>query len=343
VRAVDGRPLPSASGAIARLAYARALTHGVVLPPLISEAGLTLQQIEDPSIRLNVEDQIKFLNLAAYALRDELLGYHLGQMIDLREIGLLYYVLSSSETLVEALARGARYTSILNEGIAIDCSDRGDIAMSFHYVGVSRHLDRHQIEFWVTALIRIARELTGVRVVPKRMLLTHFRENGDHAEFTDFAGTDIEFGAAADEVVFAAEAKQIPVVSADPFLNRLLTKYCEEALARSPRGRTSFQADVENAIVPLLPHGTARASEVARQLGVSQRTLARRLAEEGLTFSDLLERLRADLADRYLADEQVSISQIAWLLGYREVGAFSHAFKRRTGKTPREARSDLAV
>jgi AraC-like DNA-binding protein len=67
--------------------------------------------------------------------------------------------------------------------------------------------------------------------------------------------------------------------------------------------------------------------------------LARRLAAEGLTFTDLLEALRGDLARRHLADEGLTISQVAWLLGYQEISAFTHAFKRWTGMTPSEARA----
>jgi AraC-like DNA-binding protein len=134
----------------------------------------------------------------------------------------------------------------------------------------------------------------------------------------------------------------MPVISADPFLNKLLINYCEEALSKRHTRPSSFRANVENAIVPLLPHGKARSSEVAHRLGVGQRTFARRLSAEGLNFSAVLGNLRIDLANRYLADRQLSISQIAWLLGYQEVGGFSHAFKRWTGKTPREMRADLA-
>ncbi len=65
----------------------------------------------------------------------------------------------------------------------------------------------------------------------------------------------------------------------------------------------------------------------------------RRLASEGLSFGEILAELRADLARRYLKDEELAISQIAWLLGYQEVSAFTHAFKRWTGKTPREVRA----
>jgi AraC-like DNA-binding protein len=71
---------------------------------------------------------------------------------------------------------------------------------------------------------------------------------------------------------------------------------------------------------------------------MSSRTLERRLRLEGLTFGGILSELRCDLAKRYFREEDLSISKIAWLLGYQEVSGFTHAFKRWTGKTPREAR-----
>ena len=90
--------------------------------------------------------------------------------------------------------------------------------------------------------------------------------------------------------------------------------------------------------MPLLPHGDAKLTTVARRLGLSHRTLARRLAAESVNFSDVPENLKVDLAWRYLADNDLSISQVAWLLGYQEVSSLTHAFKRWTGKTPRQAR-----
>src|SRR5262245_51047911 len=72
-----------------------------------------------------------------------------------------------------------------------------------------------------------------------------------------------------DEVLFAPNIRDLPVVSADPYLNQLLIRYCEEALARRSAKRSPFRSSVENAIVPLLPHGKARADVISRRLGVS--------------------------------------------------------------------------
>ena len=77
---------------------------------------------------------------------------------------------------------------------------------------------------------------------------------------------------------------------------------------------------------------------MARKLGMSERTLARRLAEEGITFIEVRQQLKASLASRYLEDDGMPISRIAWLLGFEEVSSFSHACRRWTGKSPREFR-----
>jgi AraC-like DNA-binding protein len=331
--------LPTATGGIARLAYAFARRAGVELKPLLKKAGLTDQQIEDRSARLTVHHQIQFLNLAANSLGDELLGFHLALSSDLRELGMLFYVPASSETLGDALQRVARYSSIVNEGLSLKFLEEEDIRMVFEYVGVARHSDRHQIEFFLTVLIRLCRRLTGVRLTPRRARITHRRSNQDGSELAAYLGGNITFGARADELTFVGSTKDMAVTSADPYLNELLVANCEQALAHRPTNRGTFRATVENAIVPLLPHGKVRASEVATRLGLSQRTSARRLALEGVTFSELLECLRVDLARQYLSDPGISVSRIAWLLGYQEVSAFTHAFKRWTGKTPREARA----
>jgi AraC-like DNA-binding protein len=332
------RVLPSATGGIARLAYRRAEAAGISLKANLKKAGLTEAQITNPHVRLKVRDQIEFLNLAADALNDDFLGFHLAQIPDLREIGLLYYVLASSNTLIEALQRAARYSAIVNDGIYQECLDGKRVGIVLRYVGVSRRTDRHQIEFWMTIIVRLCRKLTQRMIVPCKTQFVHNR-NYFKPELSKYLGRKIRFGAPVDEIVFDREVRNLAVVGADPYLNKLLLRYCEEALSHRSPTATTFRSRVEKAIASLLPHGTARAARVAQELGASQRTLARRLRTEQLTFSMVLDDMRHALANRHLVDARLTISQIAWLLGYKEVAAFSHAFKRWTGMTPREARN----
>jgi AraC-like DNA-binding protein len=334
---------PTAAGLLSRLACARAMAAGVDVAPLMVKAGVTRKQVQDDSVRLAVKSQIKFVELVADALHDDCLGFHLARDYDLREFGLLYYVWNSSDLLGDAFRRAERYSSIANEAVFLHVRSNGnELALTSTYVGIKRLSDRHQIEFWVTSLVRICRQLTNRHLLPSCVKFVHRRNGGANA-LEKFLGCDVEFGAATDEVAFPGTVKQMPVVCADRYLNKLLIKYCEEARSHREAGRLTFRVAVENAIAPLLPHGRARADEIARQLGMSLRTLERRLGSEGLTFDGILTELRFDLAKRYLPEEDLAISKIAWLLGYQDAGGFTHAFKRWTGKTPREARAQEKV
>jgi Arabinose-binding domain of AraC transcription regulator, N-term len=97
---------PSTTGTLSRLACARAGAAGVDVAPLMVKAGVRRQQVEDDSVRLTVQGQIRFVELIADALQDDLLGFRLARDCDLREIGLLYHVLNSSELLGDALPQG---------------------------------------------------------------------------------------------------------------------------------------------------------------------------------------------------------------------------------------------
>jgi len=335
---VLGTMPPTASGGIARLAVARAVSAGIDPEPLVQKAGLTRALLEDSHVRIGAENQIALLNLVAGAVGDDLLGFHLAEDFDLREIGLLYYVLASSATLGEALTRTARYSGVSNECVKVHCRMASDLSVQINYVGVPRHSDRHQMEFWATALVRVCRHVTEVPLRPIRVRLAQPR-GASSDEQDAFFGCKVGFGAERDEITFARGVAACPFVGADHHLNEILIGYCEEILARRPTPASPMRALVENAVAPLLPHGRAQMGDIAEALGVSRRTLTRRLAAEGVSFTEILEDLRRDLALRYLEDATLSISQIAWLLGFQEVSAFTSAFKRWTGATPSQERT----
>jgi AraC-like DNA-binding protein len=157
-----------------------------------------------------------------------------------------------------------------------------------------------------------------------------------------FVGTAVEFGATTDEFALNANARELPLIHAEPYLNNLLLKYCEVALTDRRGNVSQLRTRVENAISSLLPHGRVVVDDVARSLGMSTRTLARKLSDEGLNFTEVLQQLRRDLAVRYLDDPKLHISKIAWLLGFNDVSAFTHAFKRWTGKPPSQIRTTAA-
>jgi AraC-like DNA-binding protein len=333
----DFRSIPSATGGIARLACARLRELGKDEKAVLSQAGLRPEEIADPTVRVEVRTQIKLLELAAEELRDDFLGFHLARSFDLRQIGLVYYVMASSEKLADALHNAERYSRINNDGARLRFKLDGTANIAIDYVNVNRGSDRHQIEFWLVALMRICRQLTDSRIAARRLKVRHSRA-GSPVELKSFFGTDVEFDADSDEIIFPAPIASLPIVGRDTYLNKLLRRYAEEALACQPELRANNHSRVERIIPELLPHGRAELSEVARQLGMSSRTLSRKLREEDVTYAGILDQLRSVLAKRYLSGRELSVTEIAWLLGYREVSSFTHAFKRWTGMTPREFR-----
>ncbi len=329
--------IPSATGGITRLACARLRGRGRDVETILSKAGLTIAEIDDPSVRLEAHAQIKVLDLAAEALGDELFGFHLARDFDLREIGLVYYVMASSERLADALDNAARYSGIVNEGVRLRCDGSGAVSIRLDYVGVDRPRDRHHAEFWMVTLIRLCRKVTESRLVPRYVRVRH-RRPGLPADVRSFFGTDVAFGCETDEIGLAAPIASLPIVGRDTYLNRLLRRYADDALPR-PSGRSaSMRSKIEKVLPELLPHGKAGVAEVARRLGTSSRTLSRKLQEEETGLAEIRDELRAVLARRYLADHALPVSEVAWLLGYREVSSFTHAFRRWSGTTPRQFR-----
>jgi AraC-like DNA-binding protein len=332
--------LPSAVGVLSRLAAERLVQSGINLEPLFQKAGVPVTLPSDKDVRVSVRSQIDFLNLAANALDDPLLGFHLARDSDLREIGPLYYAMASSETLGDAINHAARYSAIVNEGMRVVHRGTNAFTVEFEYVGVERHPDRHQIEFWVTCTLRIIRLLTNRELTPTYVGFLHWRD-GDVSEIERYFASTLNFGAVKDRISFAPHEADLPIITSDPYLNRILFKHYEEISAQQERRHDPLRTRIENAISPLLPHGGVSIGAIASALGMSARTLSRRLAEENLTFSTILEDLRSDLADQYLQNNDLSISQIAWLLGYTEVSSFAHAFQRWTGKSPTDARKEI--
>jgi AraC-like DNA-binding protein len=129
-----------------------------------------------------------------------------------------------------------------------------------------------------------------------------------------------------------------PLVTADPELLKALEPFCDMEANERRTASDTLRAAVEKEVEKLLPHGKAQRRTVARALGMSTRTFARRLDVEGTTYEDVVDEFRRSLALQYLKDPGMSLSQIAWLLGYEGSTSFNHAFKRWTGYSPSAVR-----
>lgn len=285
-------------------------------------------------------NQSDFLDLAADALKDDLLGFHLALNFDFRALGFIYYVTASAETLGEALANEEEYSAALNEPVRLRSTRTGGLSVELNYEGLDRHLDRHFSEFWITGTLRLCRALTSRELVPTAATMVHLRA-GKVPEMDRYFGREVVFGADRDLLEFGKDAGDLPLVTHDPHLHQLLRRLqSSDSMVRAPEP-DSLRLRVEKAIAARLRYGAVTIDAVARDLGTSARTLTRKLAEEEMSFSSVLDGVRASLAVGYMRSGEPTMSQLAWLLGYREPSTLVRAFKRWTGKTPTEFRREL--
>ena len=334
------RLLPTTTGFPARRAVAALRNHDIDPAPLLQRVGLSEQDLDNQENRISSAAQARLLEFAADALHDPSLGFHLATEADPRELGLPFYVASAAKDLGEAIALLVRYCRIVNEAIRAQLMRRsGDLVIDVHVVGVPRFRAAQNAELAVAVILKGLREITGRNVHPTNVTLVHMR-NSDSPEFERFCGCPVEFGASSDQLVFSNESLAVPLISEDMHLLDVLRPICDEAAKQRETAPASLSALVENEAQKLLPHGKAQRHNVAKKLAMSPRTLARRLASEGTTFEEVVDELRRSLALQYIKTPNVSLSQVAWLLGYEGSTSFSHAFARWTGRSPSVVRNE---
>ncbi|WP_371744814.1 helix-turn-helix domain-containing protein [Nordella sp. HKS 07] len=195
-------------------------------------------------------------------------------------------------------------------------------------------------EFRHSLIVLACRSFTGKRITPLAVHFIHQRRIGI-ASLVEFFGCPVKFGQGHERIIFSRKELATPITSADDRLLAILHTYAEEILRRRPKQGPDLIHRLERRLIELLPTGEARIKIVAAELGMSERTLVRRLADQNTSFADIVDRLRHDLARKYLPQRDVSLSQIALFLGYSSQSAFSTACRRWTGKAPRDLRSRL--
>jgi AraC-like DNA-binding protein len=333
------RVLPTATGFAAKGVIILLGKHKVDAEPLLHRAGLSAADLGDRQHRISAAAQSKLLEFAAEALRDSALGLHLAEQTNPREAGLLFYVAAAAKNIDEALALYARYCRIVNEAVRLKLTRTGDgVVIEAAFLGHLRHLARQNVEFWVAATIKGLREIAGRKIQPTRVSLVHERKR-DLKEFERFFGCPVGFAAPSDQFALSDKTLALPTISEDWHLLETLRPICDEAARQRNTGVGTHRASVEHEVQKLLPHGKARRHTVAKKLAISTRTLARKLANEGTTYDKVVDQLRRSLALEYIKEPGLSLSQIAWLLGYEGSTSFNHAFRRWTGRSPSAARN----
>ena len=312
--------------------------NGIDAESLLAKAELSRHQLSQEGVGVSVASQCRFLELAAIETGNSLLGLHVAAEMDLRDIGLLFYLTASSATVADALEHLAQYVGTMNEAIVVEISrGKPETVVTVHHTPAFDEPRRQFSEFGTLEVLRAMARETNRDLAPTRVTFAHSR-NSQLKEIHRALRCPIEFMQATDSWVFPESVMQLPIVSSDSHLLEILESHADDLLAER-RKAAGLRGLVENHLLKVLPSGKVQAATVAEQLGMSARSFTRHLAREGTSFSQILDRLRSRLALRYLEDQRISLQQIAWLLGYSELAAFNHAFRRWFAMSPRQARN----
>ncbi len=302
------------------------------------DAGVGLRTLRDPDARVPYAVAESLGMQAAALTADPNIGLHLAADVgDTRIYDAGVLLMMASASLGESLERMARYQRYWGDGErATLVKTRRGVTVRYDLPLAAGEYRRQSDECALAEITIGARALTGRDVSPCAVRFRHAAPL-DTAEHRALFRCPLEFGAAHTELELDRATLETPLEHANAAYSAIFQEQVERALARLPR-ESGMAADVNAAARAALAGGHCSLAATARVLGVSPRTMQRRLHADGTSFGDLIDALRREMAIKYL-DERMPVPEISWLLGYAEPSAFHHAFKRWTGTTPEQARA----
>jgi AraC-like DNA-binding protein len=303
-------------------------------------AGIDPAALSDPDQPVHAFGIVSFLAEAAEACHCETLGLRLASRQDLSVLGPLWLLMRSAATVGQMVDDLARYFVLHTRGALVNAHAEADGSVFVTYsmmTGLPAR-DRQVIELGIALLCNELRTHAEPQWQP---LSVQFRHSppADWTWHRRFFGPALSFDQDRNAVHIDAALLARPLARADERSRRMLSAMLEARQSRQPHDAV---VRVESAVRALLPFSGCSIGEVASAVSTSTRTLQRQLAAGGTTFQDLRDRIRADLALKYLRQSRLRFAEISEILGYSEPSAFTRSFRRWHGCSPREARGRRA-
>ncbi len=290
--------------------------------------GLSPRFLEDPESLIPRDAARELLEITARATRTEDFALRLAAQRKLSTLGPISLVLREEATARQAIDTLCRYLKLVNSSLILIVEETDDLVIIREDLIPSPGLAmRQSVELAVGTLHRMLCELAGPDWKPREVCFTH-RPPAQAAAHAAFFGRKPKFNQEFNGLVCAAADLARPRPLNDQGVAALARKYLEAALKAQG---DSIEALCHQVILALLPGGECTAAEVGRLLNMDRRTLHRRLEAQGLTYSQLLDQVRRDLVERHLAESDLTLGEVAGLLGFSRLSSFSHWFKAQFG------------
>ncbi|WP_412551999.1 AraC family transcriptional regulator [Shimia sp. MIT910701] len=304
--------------------------------------GLTRADLKEGDHLISLEGQMKILDNGEKLTGDDLVAVRWGQTRRFANLGLIGYLGRTSKDIRCVVTNLARYGQVFSNAMEVDVSTLDqDGTFRWRFDIPAKIEVGHFVEAQVSQFLNGTNKLLPRTVLPKQITFTHRRKH-NAAELEKLLGCPVTFGAQWNSMQYRLADLDVPLSTSDEGLHKILQAHADLVLAQRPKNRADIELVVEKAIADRMATGQTSVSHVARDLGMSARTLARRLGDANTTYQTVLSNFRRAMADRYLKNSAMSQSEIAFLLGYSDVSSFASAFKRWTGQSPGERRQSLA-
>jgi len=299
---------------------------GYSIDPLLAAAGVADADLNDPDARIPCEAYGAVLSCAQRQRFTPNIALEIARMTPMGAYPLLDYLVLTSDTVDAGVRQLAHYFRLIGNPVTITLDESADPIR----VGISSTAP-FGLEYTAALMILHFRNETDGRFTAAELSFQHVPD--DAAGFERALGCTVRPAASWNGVSVRLDAWRLPLRRRDPVLRHVLEAQANDILARLPT-RTGLALEVQRALTLRAARGDARIDTLARQLGMSGRTLQRRLAAEGVSYQALLEDARKEAAERYIRQSTLAIGEVAYLVGYSEPAAFHRAFKRWFGTTP---------
>lgn len=312
---------------------------GVAYQDLLEAARLAPLPLDQPKARVTI-DQVVALWRAAIALTsDPSFGLHVGEQVRPGSFSVVTFAALASENLRQALGHLLRYQRLVSDGLRFQILDSGEsVWVIYHPVTGQLEFSPQQSEAVLATIVTTLGRIAGQDFNPVELRLRHQRI-GPLGEYRRVLHCEPHFGAQFDGFSVLASTLEHPLPNSNPELCQLHENLAKQYLAHLETV-ASWRERTEMILRDHLADGVSTREKLAAMLGCSNRSLQRRLAEEGTSFAELLDKVRHELATNHLQNPLIELNQLAALLGFSDASAFYRAFRRWSGQTPGDFRKD---
>ena len=335
---------PTVAAGIVQALLEFAISKGPSEATLRGRSGLGACDLSDRDNRIPFANYLALMRAGKELCADPALALHFGEAIECSKYSVLGLICASCETVADSFVQGNRYSRLaVDFDLADDRFGMAPAPDGFWIVDNRPEPDDspEMTETWIAGIVTSTRRLSD-RPVVRQIEVTH-PEPGHRADYDRILAVPIKFGAARNAVLLEQWWLTHRLAGSSGYAFGVLSEHADALLAELEAAKT-MRGRVETILLPLLHLGDVSMDTVAAQMRISRQTLYRKLKEEEVTFDEVLDRLRHRLALHYLDGKKVSVNETAYLVGFSDATAFSRAFKRWTGVSPRgrtlHARSD---